>query len=228
MEFKVGDKVTRITCDNSRPAWADKVGYTSSMPIGSHWVVTDVAYTRRLVLKSLSTGAYAFDGGPSSNPKYFESYRELFEHGQRIRCVDAGEAKWEGPLKVGEIYEVLDCNQGYVYIKGSPGGWLHSRFELVNDGVDPAVYSRTNDPATSKGKRKVNKYEAAVLECIAQWPDIGCTGKEIAGIKQHPLNCITPRFAPLRRRGLIKARTVLHLGVLAVDKRDKQIVWVLT
>jgi hypothetical protein len=35
---------------------------------------------------------------------------------------------------------------------------------------------------------------------------------------KHPLNCITPRFAPLRRKGLIKD---------SGQRRDKQIVWVL-
>lgn len=76
--------------------------------------------------------------------------------------------------------------------------------------------ARANDPATSKGKRKVNKYEEEVL---AQLSLIGpSTGKEIASLSQQPLNCITPRFAPLRRKGLIKDSGV---------KRDKQIVWVL-
>lgn len=86
--------------------------------------------------------------------------------------------------------------------------------------------ARANDPATSKGKRKVNKYEQAVLDMLRggthgyslakkSW---ALTGKEIAEQSGHPLNCITPRFAPLRRKGLIKDSGV---------KRDKQIVWVL-
>ena len=75
---------------------------------------------------------------------------------------------------------------------------------------------RTNDPVTSKGKRKINKYEEEVL---AQLSMIGpSTGKEIAALSQQPLNCITPHFATLRRKGLIK-----DIGV----RRDKQIVWVL-
>ena len=76
--------------------------------------------------------------------------------------------------------------------------------------------ARTNDPVTSKGKRKVNKYEQAVLSFLACNPD--GTGKEIASGMREPLNCITPRFAPLRRKGLIKD---------SGTKRDKQIVWVL-
>lgn len=80
--------------------------------------------------------------------------------------------------------------------------------------------ARANDPATSKqaGKR-VNKYEQAVLDLLRglyAWQ--GYTGKQIASLTGHPLNCITPRFAPLRRKGLIKD---------SGQRRDKQIVWVL-
>jgi hypothetical protein len=46
----------------------------------------------------------------------------------------------------------------------------------------------------------------------------GFTGKDIANFTGEPLNCLTPRFAPLRRKGLIKDSGV---------RRDKQIVWVL-
>lgn len=77
--------------------------------------------------------------------------------------------------------------------------------------------ARANDPATSKGVRKVNKYESAVLTTLSI-KSLGRTGKEIAEYTGHPLNCITPRFAPLRRKGLIKDSGV---------KRNKQIVWVL-
>jgi hypothetical protein len=79
------------------------------------------------------------------------------------------------------------------------------------------VPARKTDPATSKGKRKVNKYEQAVLDSL-RFTKEGRTGKEIASDEEHPLNCITPRFAPLRRKGLIKDSGI---------KRDKQIVWVL-
>lgn len=99
-----------------------------------------------------------------------------------------------------------------MYLAGVWGGWHHSRFESVTE--TPAA--RANDPVTSKGKRKVNKYEEEVL---AQLSIVGpSTGKEIASLSQQPLNCITPRFAPLRRKGLIKDSGI---------KRDKQIVWVL-
>ena len=52
----------------------------------------------------------------------------------------------------------------------------------------------------------------------------GMTGKEIAAYHDLPLNCITPRFAPLRRKGLLKAK---RDAMGQVEKRDKQIVWVL-
>jgi hypothetical protein len=74
---------------------------------------------------------------------------------------------------------------------------------------------KLNDPATSKGKRKVNKYEEAVLAVLS---GAHHTGREIADVACYPLNCITPRFAPLRRKGLIKD---------SGTKRDKQIVWML-
>jgi hypothetical protein len=93
--------------------------------------------------------------------------------------------------------------------------------------------SRTNDPATSKGKRKINKYEQAVLDALGplSMDKRGYTGKELAHYTGHPLNCITPRLAPLRRKGLIKAKVYDQqygcTADTAVVKRDKQIVWVL-
>jgi hypothetical protein len=77
--------------------------------------------------------------------------------------------------------------------------------------------ARSNDPVTSKGKRRVNKYEQAVLSALAGRTH-GMTGKDLAYDTGHSLNCLTPRFAPLRRKGLIKDSGV---------RRDKQIVWVL-
>ena len=92
----------------------------------------------------------------------------------------------------------------------------------VEPTVTGKVSARANDPATSKGKRKVNKYEQAVLDLLNCEPhgpqNAGLTGKEMAIYTGHPLNCITPRFAPLRRKGLIKDSGV---------RRDKQIVWLL-
>lgn len=96
-------------------------------------------------------------------------------------------------------------------------GW----WELVEAGS-----ARSTDPVTSKGKRRVNKYEQAVLDVLDCEPhgpqNVGLTGKEMAVCTGHPLNCITPRFAPLRRRGLIQPKMVDG----NIVKRDKQIVWV--
>lgn len=100
-----------------------------------------------------------------------------------------------------------------------------SMYELIQEAPQPRrmeahkeeYRARATDPATSKGKRKVNKYEEAVMRLVSV-TELGWTGKEIAEQSGHPLNCITPRFAPLRRKGLIKDSGV---------KRDKQIVWVL-
>lgn len=78
--------------------------------------------------------------------------------------------------------------------------------------------ARALDPATSKGTRKVNKYEQCVVELLGRNPVTGLTGKQMAQLSGFALNCITPRFAPLRRKDLIKDSGV---------KRDKQIVWVL-
>ncbi len=90
-----------------------------------------------------------------------------------------------------------------------------------------APTSRATDPATSKGKRKVNKYEQAVLDILrGLYKGQGYTGKQIASLTGHPLNCITPRFAPLRRKGLIAPLYSEGYGHPVV-KRDKQIVWVL-
>jgi hypothetical protein len=77
--------------------------------------------------------------------------------------------------------------------------------------------ARATDPVTSKRQPKVNKYEQVVLYELGLGFG-GMTGKEIAAHSDNPLNCITPRFAPLRRKGLIKD---------SGQRRDKQIVWVL-
>lgn len=114
-------------------------------------------------------------------------------------------------------------HETYVGLKGNKGRWLPSRFRLVSRPTEiPKATSRSNDPATSKGKRRINKYEQAVLETLAMDAKLsaptGFTGKDIAAFTELPLNSITPRLAPLRRKGLIKDSGL---------RRDKQIVWVL-
>ena len=223
MEFKVGDTVERIWKDNSIVGGEPAAnGYTKSMPIGSKWVVIDV-YDGWLVLRELYTSKIFASGGASSNGAFFKLCDIAFEEGQRVRCIDS--SLTDNSLRVGEIYDVRDCTVNYVHLLGVGGGWMPKRFELVNDGVDPKVYARpeslarTNDPATSKGKRKTNKYERDVITVLSgNKHSPGYTGKEIAAATGSPLNCITPRFAPLRRKGLIKD---------SGQRRDKQTVWVL-
>ena len=129
---------------------------------------------------------------------------------------------------MGDAGVVVEDDGGIYYVKfdasptvcvkcdGSYEWWV---VQVTEEQVPTA---RANDPATSKGKRKVNKYEQAVLTMLNgghyEPRPQGGTGKEIAQATGHPLNCITPRFAPLRRKGLIKDSGI---------KRDKQIVWVL-
>lgn len=142
----------------------------------------------------------------------------MFNIGDKVRCVSG-----RGALKVGKIYTIKWPGE-YINVEEVDGGWYPDRFVLYEAAPVAAPTARANDPATSKGKRKVNKYEQAVLAALhldnrpkpESWK--GLTGKDIATMSGHPLNCITPRFAPLRRKGLIKDSGV---------KRDKQIVWVL-
>ena len=146
----------------------------------------------------------------------------MFNVGAKVKCIQgAGSA-----LTAGTMYTVRSYNTEYVYLNDVHGGWYHTRFVLVDDGRT----SRTTDPVTSKGKRKVNKYEQAILSLLSCEPhgpsNAGLTGKEIALYTGHPLNCITPRFAPLRRKGLIAPLYSEGYGHPVV-KRDKQIVWVL-
>lgn len=76
------------------------------------------------------------------------------------------------------------------------------------------VPARSTDPTTSKVWKDLGKYERVIVEQLT-WHG-GMTGKEIAASSKVPLNCITPRFAPMRRKSLIEASGV---------RRDKQTVW---
>lgn len=139
----------------------------------------------------------------------------MFKVGDKIvRNSGAGHDRFGVVLKKGKAYTVDSIDNGArrLSLKEFPevgqewSSILWSRYTPT---------ARSNDPATSKGKRKVNKYEQAVLSCLASGPK---TGKEMVAICGFPLNSITPRFAPLRRKGLIKDSGL---------RRDKQIVWVL-
>lgn len=141
-----------------------------------------------------------------------------FKVGDKVRRIKEGNHCRDADgnlvtLPVGSEVVVLAVDVGMLTVTGFPAEYSchEDYFELV---VEPAPTARSTDPASSKGKRRVNKYEEAVLRyLIAHGTG---TGKEIAAVEQEPLNCITPRFAPLRRRNLIK-----DTGV----RKDKQIVW---
>lgn len=144
----------------------------------------------------------------------------MFKIGDKIvRDSSAGHDRFGVVLEKGKAYTVDSIDASHLSLKEFPevgqewSSILWSRYTPT---------ARSNDPATSKGKRKVNKYEQAVLAIMNggyyEPRPQGWTGKELAAESGHPLNCITPRFAPLRRKGLIKDSGI---------KRDKQIVWVL-
>jgi hypothetical protein len=163
-------------------------------------------------MEHTSAGGNSFTlaySGPSGLP---------FKVGDKVKCVDDRLVACQ--VVKDTVYHVRDINNTYLYLHEVQGGFYHNRFELVRDGPTPTA--RANDPATSKGKRRVNKYEQAVLTIMNggyyEPREQGWTGKELAAESGHPLNCITPRFAPLRRKGLIKD---------SGTKRDKQTVWVL-
>jgi len=96
-------------------------------------------------------------------------------------------------------------------------GWASSRFSPAEGFADRQA--RRNDPATSKAAAKVPRVTLAqkVLDLLALYP-AGLTGEEIAGRLDARLNSVTPRFAQLRRLGLVE-----HGGHF----RSGQIVWVL-
>lgn len=144
----------------------------------------------------------------------------MFSVGNRVKCVCSG-----GRLESGAVYTVKSVNGHFLNLNEVSGAWYSDRFVVLKDR-EPAATARANDPDTSKGKRKVNKYEEAALLAIRCQAELGCTGKEIASLTGHPLNCITPRFAPLRRKGLIKALPA-PAPMYGEVRRDKQIVWVL-
>lgn len=127
---------------------------------------------------------------------------------------------------VGTVVEVCGHGEYRVDFDKVPGVHL----TVAGDSVwyvsyltsEEAAASRTNDPATSKGARKINKYAECVMFLLGRNPE-GLTGHQMAELSGFPLNCITPRFAPLRRATKIRAK----LDANQVVKRDKQIVWVL-
>lgn len=74
-------------------------------------------------------------------------------------------------------------------------------------GTEPKMMVRTTDPDTSMdAAEKVDstKLEQLVYEAIAKHPN-GCTSEELmAYFPNHGVQTISPRFAPLIRKGFIE------------------------
>lgn len=165
----------------------------------------------------------------------------MFKVGDWVKRIDSDNSFTDQSGKrhimpVGSVHKVTEVgHDGWLGVEGFYSGRAVSncKYFVAAQGSEVPT-ARANDPATSKGKRRVNKYEQAVLNSLAGRVD-GMTGKGIAYDTGHPLNCLTPRFAPLRRKGLIKPLTKFIDGAtvgegqatIEVVKRDKQIVWVL-
>ena len=74
-------------------------------------------------------------------------------------------------------------------------------------GTEPKMMVRTTDPDTSMDSaEKVDstKLEQMVYETIAKYPN-GCTSDEVMShFPNHGVQTISPRFAPLIRKGFIE------------------------
>lgn len=74
-------------------------------------------------------------------------------------------------------------------------------------GTDPKMLVRTTDPDTSMDaaeKVDTTKLEKLVYEAIAKHPN-GCTSEEVmAHFPNHGIQTISPRYAPLIRKGFIE------------------------
>ena len=74
-------------------------------------------------------------------------------------------------------------------------------------GTEPKMMVRTTDPDTSMDAAdRVNSttLEQQVYEAIAMYPD-GCIAEEVMShFPNHGVQTISPRFAPLLRKGLIE------------------------
>ena len=93
------------------------------------------------------------------------------------------------------------------------------RQRTLQEALDEQALARRSDPQTSHEAArsvKVNVLESYVLHALKMNPQ-GLTASEIAEKTGHPLNTISPRTAPLQRKGFIKD---------SGTRRDRKIVWV--
>lgn len=102
--------------------------------------------------------------------------------------------------------------------------------QLGDVPYDQQAFARTTDLPTShaaaaKVNKHVNKLEEAVANAIIARGIRGATWDELAVLTGLDKASISPRFKPLRKKGLIKAK----LNPFdEVEKRDGQTVWVST
>ena len=106
----------------------------------------------------------------------------------------------------------------------------HGGYPVGHTGLTPQQagtnhgFARNTDPQTSHdaakdvaqgGGKLIDRILIVMSGGYYEPREQGWTGKELAADLNAPLNSVTPRFAQLRRQGLIHA----------AGKRDKQIVW---
>ena len=94
-------------------------------------------------------------------------------------------------------------------------------------GSQPKMMVRTTDPETSlEAAEKVNskKLEEMVYEVIAKYPD-GCIADEIqAHFPNHGVQTISPRYAPLIRKGFIEDTGERRKGVSGHSQRVLKVI----
>jgi hypothetical protein len=89
----------------------------------------------------------------------------------------------------------------------TPAPWEREADAYTDSGTSPPedeAYARVSDPATSHAAAasvSTNAYEQTVLDTLRQYPD--STILEVQQITGIDMQTISPRFAPLRRKGMI-------------------------
>ena len=116
---------------------------------------------------------------------------------------------------IGREFTVAEVDRDGVY---ALDGTFH--YQAFIKKAEAVPNARRNDPATSKAaaaKAPRVSLGQKVLDLLGTYAPAGLTGEEISTRLSARLNSVTPRFAELRRLGLIEEN----------GKRSGQIVWVL-
>ncbi len=97
---------------------------------------------------------------------------------------------------------------------------------------EPRALARSSDPATSyaaaeKVKPKISHLEKMVYEAIVSAGPHGSTWNEISQRTGIDKASISPRFKPLRKKGLIEAKIAFY-DTPRVDTRNGQTIWLAT